>query len=181
VSILSIGQKRTTRMSEFDFYDDPPKKELPPDPLPPSDSYEAKLLRLDSLTPFDVGIKNYLARCNQRGSKYSPKYSRFPNFTQIARYCDCDPKTIARIENGETQNPSMSTLSVISALAMIYPPHVYGRPLYDEQKARRRDADDWLNADPDTRGNIMDALLTGINNRLEERFELAAQQAVARD
>ena len=117
---------------------------------------------------YDQRILAALQRCNRRGSSYRPGRRRDPNFTQIAKYCECDATTILRIANRETKAPSLKTLSIISAITCISPP-AYNCDFELEYYARIADADCWVESDKSTRGDIMGAILAGIERRIASR------------
>ncbi len=117
---------------------------------------------------YDQRILAALQRCNRRGSSYRPGRRRDPNFTQLAKYCGCNATTILRIATGETKAPSLKTLSIISAITCISPP-AYNCDCDEEYYARIADADRWLLGDKTTRGDIKEAILTGIKRRIASR------------
>lgn len=110
-------------------------------------------------------LREYLQRCNRRGSRYHPKIDSDPNLAQIAKYCECDLTTILRIANGETKAPSSRVVSIISAVAGISPPAFHCDP-DAERRARLDDADRWVKSDARTRGGALEALMAGIAARI---------------
>jgi len=113
----------------------------------------------------DERVRDYLRRCNRRGSRYRPRRDPDPNLTQIANYCQCDPTTILRIANGDTTSPSSRVVSIICAVAGISPP-AFNRDADDERQARIADADRWVKSDPRTRGDALNAIMAGIAERI---------------
>lgn len=116
-------------------------------------------------------LRDYLQRCNRRGSQYLPGIDSDPNLTQIAKYCECDSTTILRIANGETKAPSSQVISIISAVAGISPPAFRCAPGSDvdvdaERRARLEDADRWVRAGEGARGGALDAIMAGISARI---------------
>ena len=115
-------------------------------------------------------VIEYLGRCNRRGSRYRQDLDTCPNIRQLAKYCECDPTTILRIANGTTQSPSLRHISIIAAIAGISPV-AYVIDISAECRARVADANRWLAADPATRGDILDALVAGIKDRISHSPE----------
>jgi transcriptional regulator with XRE-family HTH domain len=110
-------------------------------------------------------VSEYLGRCNRRGSRYRQDLDTCPNIRQLAKYCECDPTTILRIANGTTQAPSLRNVSIIAAVAGISPAP-YQSDASAECRARVDDANQWLKDDPESRGDILDVIVAGVQSRI---------------
>jgi len=128
------------------------------------DGGKQKALRRACMSHEDQ-LREYLQRCNRRGSRYRAGIDADPNLTQIAKYCECDSTTILRIANGDTQAPSSRVVSIISAVAGISPPAFHCDP-DAERRARLDDADRWVKSDLRSRGGALEAIMAGIAARI---------------
>ena len=122
-------------------------------------------------TRYSDQLRTFLEFCNKRGSAYRPGLDQFPRHVQIAKYCNCAPSTIYRIMTGEQKSISTQVCDVLLAISCISPAPSDRRysVLYKEQRSRIADADAWADADPNTRGDILDVLFAGIKKREQRR------------
>ncbi|WP_231616161.1 hypothetical protein, partial [Novipirellula artificiosorum] len=111
-------------------------------------------------------LREFLERCNRRGSPYRAGRNQFPTQTQLAKYCQCDESTIYRISTGEQMSVRNEVSDILLAVSCISP-----RPAWDdvtgERLLRLADADACVDNSPASRSEVLDAILSGIALRLE--------------
>ncbi len=97
---------------------------------------------------------------SQRGHSYEfgRAWKWVPTLKQLGRYCQCDNSTLSRIASGKIASIAMDKANILGVLALIYPPVYKSADIElnsgDEQRARIKDADAWLQRDKATRGPL---------------------------
>ena len=118
-------------------------------------------------------ISEFLRRCNKRGHSHPLHQKQFPNYTRLAKLCFCNKSTITRIATGEQSKVDKETLDVICALSGISPPASLKKLFLhcDEMQERQRrleDAEEAVNNGANSVGDVIDAIMFGIQQRVKE-------------
>tara|TARA_R110002072_G_scaffold125567_2_gene261781 strand:+ start:29516 stop:29947 length:432 start_codon:yes stop_codon:yes gene_type:complete len=118
-------------------------------------------------------ISEFLRRCNKRGHSHPLHQKQFPNYTRLAKLCFCNKSTITRIATGEQSKVDKETLDVICALSGISPPASLKKLFLhceemQERQRRLEDAEEAVNNGANSVGDVTDAIMFGIQQRVKE-------------